>query len=432
MRALLRDRSYRWLLVGQTLSAFGDYAMFLALAVWVKVLTGSSAAAGLSILPFVVPSLVGPALGVYVDRFPRRRVMIWTDLAAAASVIPLFWVHDAGDVWLIYLVNFALGLATVVYQAARAGLLVSMLDDADLGDANGLLQSTSQAMRLLAPLGGAALFALFGGPAVAALDAVTFLVSALLLLAVRAPVIDRSDDEQGFWPELRAGVRHIAHTTDLRTLTIATAFVTLAAGVMEVVIFALIDQGLHRAPEFLGVLSTAQGVGAVAGGVVVGLLMRRVGELATIAWALVAIGIGVGMLATGQLAVVLVAVVFVGLAVSFYNVAFVTLVQRRTDVSMQGRVMSAIEAVFTVPYAASIAAGAVIVSVVDFRVVYLVQALAFLLVAAYVTLAMRAEPMPPTPSTGRSRRRARARSSSRDGRALAAPPRRSEDPRPTP
>jgi MFS family permease len=157
-----------------------------------------------------------------------------------------------------------------------------------------------------------------------------------------------------------------------------------------------------------------------------------VGELATIAWALVAIGIGVGMLATGQLAVVLVAVVFVGLAVSFYNVAFVTLVQRRTDVSMQGRVMSAIEAVFTVPYAASIAAGAVIVSVVDFRVVYLVQALAFLLVAAYVTLAMRAEPMPPTPSTGRSRRRARARSSSRDGRALAAPPRRSEDPRPTP
>ena len=432
VRALLRDRSYLRLLVGQTLSAFGDYAMFLALAVWVKVLTGSNAAAGLSILPFIVPSIVGPALGVFVDRFPRRRVMIWTDLAAAAAVVPLWWVHDAGDIWLIYLVNFSLGLATVVYQAARAGLLVSMLDDMDLGDANGLLQSTSQAMRLLAPLGGAALFALLGGPAVAALDAATFLVSALLLVGLHAPMIDRSDDEQGFWPELRAGLRHIAHTTDLRRLTIATAFVTLAAGVMEVVIFALIDTGLHRAPEFLGVLSTAQGVGAVTGGVVVGMLMRRVGELATIAWALVAIGVGVGLLATGQLTIVLIAVVFVGLAVSFYNVAFVTLVQRQTDVSMQGRVMSAIEAVFTVPYAASIAAGALIVSVVNFRAVYVVQGVAFLLVAGYVALTLRADATPRTPSTGRSRRRGRGRSSPRDVRAPVAPPQRFEDPRPTP
>ena len=160
MRALLRDRSYRRLLVGQTLSAFGDHAMFLALAVWVKALTGSNAKAGLAILPFVLPSLFGPALGVYVDRFPRRRVMVATDLAAAVCLLPLFAVHDASDIWLIYLASFLLGLATVVYDAARAGLLVSMIPGDDLGDANGLLQSTNQAMRLLAPLAGAALFAI--------------------------------------------------------------------------------------------------------------------------------------------------------------------------------------------------------------------------------------------------------------------------------
>ena len=181
---------------------------------------------------------------------------------------PLFAVHDASDIWLIYLASFLLGIATVVYDAARAGLLVSMVPGDDLGDANGLLQSTNQAMRLLAPLAGAALFALFGGQAVAALDAVTFVVSALFLLGVAAPTIERTE-ENDFWSELRAGLRHIVHTTDVRRLTVATLFVTLAAGVMEVMIFALIDQGLHRPPEFLGVLSTAQGVGAVVGGVVV-------------------------------------------------------------------------------------------------------------------------------------------------------------------
>ena len=187
MRALLRDRSYRRLLIGQTLSAFGDYAMFLALAVWVKVLTGSNAKAGLAILPFILPSLVGPALGVFVDRFPRRRIMVATDLAAAVALLPLLTVRDASDIWVIYVVSFLVGLATVVYQAARAGLLVSMLEEGDLGDANGLLQSTSQGMRLLAPLAGAALFAAFGGRAVALLDAATFVASALFLLGVRAP-----------------------------------------------------------------------------------------------------------------------------------------------------------------------------------------------------------------------------------------------------
>ncbi len=432
MRALLRDRSYRLLLVGQTLSAFGDYAMFLAFAVWVKVLTGSNAKAGLAILPFVLPSLVGPALGVYVDRFPRRRIMIITDLAAALALLPLLAVHDAGDIWLIYVASFLLGLATVVYEAARAGLLVSMLAEDDLGDANGLLQSTSQGMRLLAPLAGAGLFAAFGGPAVALLDAATFVVSAVFLLAVHAPAIDRADGEHGFWVELRAGVSHIAHTADLRRLTVATAFVTLAAGVMEVAIFALIDQGLHRPPEFLGVLSTAQGVGAVIGGVVVGATMRKIGEFPTIAWSLVAIGVGVGLLAWATLAIVLVSAVAIGIAVSFYNVAFVTLIQRRTDVTMQGRVMSAVEAVFTVPYAASIAAGAILISVVSFRTIYLVQAVLFLAIAGYLTVTARDRLRRPTPSPGRRRRRARGRSTSRDGRALVAPPQRSEDPRPTP
>jgi hypothetical protein len=286
-------------------------------------------------------------------------------------------------------------------------------------------------MRLLAPLAGAALFALLGGAAVALLDAATFLVSAGFLFGVHAPAIERVGDE-GFWEELRVGVRHIAHTTDLRRLTIVTAFVTLGAGVMEVVIFALIDEGLHRPPAFLGVLSTAQGVGAVMGGVVVGALMRRLGEVSTIAWALVAIGVGMGLLVTAELTIVLLAAVFVGVAVSFYNVAFVTLIQRRTDVSMQGRVMSAIDAVFTAPYAASIAAGSLIVSVVDFRVVYVAEAAAFLLVAGYLAITLRNDGIRrPTPSRGHTRRRARDRSSSRDARALAAPPSRSEGRRPT-
>jgi MFS family permease len=383
VRALLRDRSYRRLLIGQTLSAFGDYAMFLVLAVWVKTLTGSNAMAGLATLPFILPSLIGPVLGVFVDRYPRRRVMIATDIAAIGALAPLAWVHDAGDIWLIYLASFLLGLCTVIYQAARSGLLVSMLPDDELGEANGLLQSTNEAARLLAPLVGAALYAAIGGQAVAAVDAATFLLSALLLVGVHAPPIP-VQDEPNFWAELKAGLGHIVHTADIRRLTIAIALVTFAAGVMEVAIFALIDEGLHRPPAFLGILSAVQGLGAVIGGVLAGAVLRRFTEMRTLAWSLGVAAIGIGLLATANLPVVLVSAIGFGIGVAIFNVALITLVQRRTDVTMQGRVMAALDAAFTLPMAISIAVGAGLVAVVGFRAIYIGEAVALLAITGYL------------------------------------------------
>ncbi|MGE5227244.1 MAG: MFS transporter [Planctomycetaceae bacterium] len=382
MRALLRRRDFRLLAIGQTLSAFGDYAMFLALAVWVKDLTGSNAAAGLTFLPFAIPSLFGPALGVFVDRVSRRRLMIWTDLAAAAVMLALFGVHDAGDIWLIYVVAFLYGVCVVVYQAARSGLLVGMLPEEELGDANGLLQSTSQAMRLLAPLAGAALFAVAGGTFVAGLDAATFVISALFLLAVHATDLERTEPE-AFLPELKAGLLHIVHTTDLRRLTIGTAFVTLAVGVTEVAVFAVIDQGMHRPPEFLGVISSVEGAGSVAAGLVVGLAIRRVGEVWTVAAGAVAAGIGLALFGTAALVPVFAGSVILGVAITLFNVAFVTLMQRKTALEMQGRVMSAADAATTIPYAFSFALGAVVVSVVGFRTIYFAEGVALLLAGAY-------------------------------------------------
>jgi MFS family permease len=382
MRALLRDRSFRRLTVGQTLSAFGDYAMFLALAIWVRDLTGSNAAAGLTFLPFTVPSLFGPALGVFVDRYPRRTIMIWTDVAVAFVVLSLLAVSGRDELWIIYMVAFLSGTCLVIYQAARSGLLVGMLPEEQLGDANGLLQSTEQAMRLAAPLAGAGLYAVAGGHAVAALDAATFFVSAAFLWSVRSRDLERVAGSR-FWPDLREGLRHIAGTTELRRLTIGTALVTLAVGMTEVAIFALIDEGLHRSPSFLGVISSVQGVGSIAAGLCVGIVLRRIGELRTVAVA--AFVAAAGMLAFGSARLVLVfaASVALGVAITLFNVGYLTLLQRRSALAMQGRVMSAAEAVITVPYLLSFVVGAAIVSFVPFRTIYAIEAIGLILAGIY-------------------------------------------------
>ena len=135
--------------------------------------------------PLVVPSLLAPLAGVVIDRFRRRTVMIVTDLATAAVVLLLLLVDGREDLWLLYVVAFLYGASLVAFSSARSALLPAMVDEELLGQANGSLGTGREALRLVAPLAGAALYAGFGGPAVAILDAATFLVSAAALLALR-------------------------------------------------------------------------------------------------------------------------------------------------------------------------------------------------------------------------------------------------------
>src|SRR5690349_17581727 len=104
LTALLRHPDFRLLFEGQGLSMYGDSAMLLVLAIWVKELTGSNDAAGFTLVFVALPSLVGPLGGWVVDRVRRRPFLVVTNLCSAVAVLPLLAVHDAGRVWLIYTV----------------------------------------------------------------------------------------------------------------------------------------------------------------------------------------------------------------------------------------------------------------------------------------------------------------------------------------
>ena len=383
MRALLRSRGFLLLWTGQTLSAFGDYAMFLAMGVWAKSLTGSNAAAGLTALPYALPALFGPALGVVVDRFPRRQVMIATDVAAGVAMLALFLVEDRSDLWILYAVALAYGTAVTIYQGARSGLLVGMLPEEQLGDANGVLHSSNEAMRLAAPLAGAGLFAVWGGHAVAAVDAATFFFSAGLLTAVRTPDLERRGDAVHLWREIREGIAHIWATDDLRRLTIGLAVLTLLLGVSEVAIYAVVDQGLHRPPEFLGVILSVQGIGSIGAGIAAGAVLRRLGDLWSVAIAAFAAAAAIGLFGTAVLPLVFLAAIGGGIANTLFNVGYATIMQTRTSLELQGRVMTAVEAIATAPFLASLAFGALLISRVSFRVVYGTEALGILALSCF-------------------------------------------------
>lgn len=392
MRQLLSNRDARLLLAGQTLSAFGDWALLIVLAVWMKTLTGSSAAAGMTFFVFGAGSLAAPLGGLLADRVRRRPLMIAADGVLAAVVLVLLLVHGRGDAWLIYVVALAYGLAGTVFYPARSALLRLMLPEELLADANGALQATTQGLRIVAPLAGAGLYAAFGGGVVAILDSATFAASVLCLSLMRVPETTPAPPEHHFLVEVSAGVRHIWRTLPLRQIVAGVAVALLVVGFAETLIFSVISH-LGRKPAFFGVLSTLQGVGTIAGGLTAATVMRRLGDVRTVGVAM-AVFSGCALLLTkASLAVVLVGFAGAGIAVAWLVVGFGTALQLRTPLAIQGRVSAAADLALNGAQTVSIATGAALSTLVDYRILLVAMAVVTLASATYL-LTRRHEPVP--------------------------------------
>lgn len=405
-KELFADRNFRLLFAGQALNMFGDQSMIIVLGIWVKQLTGSNSAAGLIFMVLAIPGPLAPFTGLLVDRLPRRRVLITNDLLSALLVLSLLFVRDRGQVWLIYVVAFGYGLSFQVYRAARGGLVHSMLPADLLGDANGIFSSLGQGLRIIGPVVGAGLFGLLGGGAVATLDAVTFLISAGFFLVLRrVPDLtrERPAEPPRLLPELVAGARHVLRTPELRRVVLSASVAFSAAAMVDVAIFALVDQGLHRPATFIGLLVGAQGAGSVVAGILIGGVLRRIGEIGAASAGFALCALGLGLVGTALLPAVVAGAALAGLGLPTVLVANMTLLQRRTSNELQGRVIAASEAMIDIPFAISIGLGAVVISVIGYRTIYLADAVVFAVVAALLLRSVhetRPAPAPaPAPAT---------------------------------
>ena len=162
MRRLLAHRDARIYLAGQSLSTLGDSALWLAMGIWVKLLTGSSSAAGLVFFAFICGACLGPLTGVITDRVRRRPLLITANLGTGALVCLLLLVGGRSGVWLIYLVMFGYGVSYSLLSSAQSALLPAMVPADLLGAANSALQTLAQGLRLITPLLGAGLLAWLG------------------------------------------------------------------------------------------------------------------------------------------------------------------------------------------------------------------------------------------------------------------------------
>ncbi len=388
MSTAMRVPGFRRLFWATATSMFGDSVMLLVFSIWVKELTGSNGAAGLTFFWMVLPSLFAPVLGGPIDRVRRRPLLVWGNVASAAVVLPLLLVRDAGDVWIIWSVAFLYGVSFIVLPAGLNGLLKELLPEDLLVSANGSLQTVREGFRLVGPLIGAGLYAAAGGWAVALVDAATFLVAALVI--ARIPVDEQAPDpEPSHWrADLTVGARHLVRDKVLQPVLVGLAAMMLVIGFAEASIFAILD-AFGLAATYAGVLITVQGVGAVAGGLTASRVIRRIGEPRAVLVSLLLIVASLGIVAvTSMLPLLLGSLVLLGYSLPLLLVALTTLVQVRTPQRIMGRVSTTLEVLLGTPQAISLAVGALLVSLLDYHLIFALMAVVTAAGAAQLALRM--------------------------------------------
>ena len=400
MRVLVSDRRRLLFFLSNVISLMGDDALLLALVVWVRELTGSTAYAAIDMSAISIASLLAPLTGVVVDRVRRKPLLLAVYAATALLLLALLPVHRGSQVWLVIGVTFLYGLSGTVTSGGQTALLKTLVPEDLLAEANGLEQTLYQAARLITPALGVGVLAAFGAPAVLLMDIATFAAAIVLLAAVRVheprpsasrPGRDCNRDRgrnrgraESWFAETAAGFRFLAASPVLRAVTLADAAAFLVIGLFVPFGVQVIIVGLHRAPSYIAVLITLQSVFGASGAAVAGALARRIGAARLAILGLAVFAASCPLFAVPSTPVVLCGIALLGCGLPWFFIGSTTLIQKATPLDLVGRVSGANSLAVMTPQALGNLLGAALVLVLPYQLLAMLAAAAVALTALYL------------------------------------------------
>ncbi|WP_433550766.1 MFS transporter [Micromonospora zamorensis] len=285
---LLRHRDFRLLWAGQAVSSIGSNVTTVALPlVAVAVLdAGTFQVAVLTAAAWLPWLLIGLPAGAWVDRLPRRSVMVVCDLFCALAFlsVPLAALLGRLTVGHLLMVALSAGIARVFFETADQVYLPVLLRPEQLPEGNARLQATQTVSYVVGP-GLAGLIAQLTGAVVAlVLDALTFLLSAILLLRIRTvePRVHRADQSRSLRRDIAEGLRFVARDPYLRVLAVFGAASNIGLIGYQAVLVVFLVRELRLEPGLVGVLIAVMSTGGIIGALLATTLGRRCGTARTL------------------------------------------------------------------------------------------------------------------------------------------------------
>jgi predicted MFS family arabinose efflux permease len=392
-------RDFKLYITAKAVSVVGDRVSIIALTFLVIKLSHSFAPAlAVFYVCRLLPTLIGGlVVGVFVDKYDRRRSMVFCDLGRAVllAAVPAL---GALTLWTLYPLVVVLYGFTMVFDTAALAALPDVVPEARMIGANSIIQGIETAGDFGYVLGGALIY-LLSLQAPFYLDAATFLVSALCVFAMRLP--SRPTGGLSRWREvptlIRDGVIHLLGNPFLKWSTIALSTAPLAGGAAFVLtpLFAQHALGhgtgivgpLHSGAFRYSLLEGGEAVGALLGVLLVGPLARHMPRGTLFGIGVTGMGLAFGSLGfVSSIYPAMAALLVVGLFNSLFIICGVTLVQALTPSEMRGRVLAARYTVVNTALAIGAASGGALLLVFSYSSLWLLAGSIIVLGSLFVWL----------------------------------------------
>jgi MFS family permease len=337
--SLLRNARFLRLWIGQGTSFVGDAVSMVALVVLVVQITGSASAVGGALVARLLPTIASPLAGVIADRVDRRVLLVASDLARAILVLGLVFARDLAT---IYVLVFLMGLARTLFNPTIRAAFPSVVGGGDLTRANALISGTFSTSIMVGPALGGLLVASIGVDAAFLADAVTYLVSAILLSTVPLPHPRReSEEEAGFVRDLRSGFGYLLGARVPLAIVVGAFLTILTINATVPAEVFLAKETFGAGDAGYGLLVSLWGGGMVIGSAMMAVLGDRI-NLVLLYFLSIFVGacalVGTGLAPSFVLA--LGALTVEGAATGIDNVATDTILQKRVPEAFLGRVFS--------------------------------------------------------------------------------------------
>ncbi|MFJ8249823.1 MULTISPECIES: MFS transporter [unclassified Streptomyces] len=396
---------YWMLLASVTVSSLGDGIRLIAMPLLAYSLTGNAVDISFIMVIAALPGLVlGPLVGVLVDRFDRRGILIAANLVRAVLVLVFaaVIVADAAEMWQVYAMTAALSIAELFAESATFTMVSASVPVDRLEKANSRLFSARMLTQQVigSPLAGVLFGIAMSAPFLA--EGGLFLIAAVVTLFIpagkrRLPQADaegREDAEAARVPmteQMREGIRIIRRTPMLTTILLSDALLNFWMLISTALMVVYAKGELGVTDTQFALMFTVAAVGSVLGGLILPPLVRRLGVRWTMALALIVTGasrLALGLTSDPWLAI---ATFFTGGASYFvWDIAIASYQQRVTPNHLQGRVHATTGSFL---YGAAVVAaltGGVASELIGVRPVFVIGAVAILLLSVYwVFLARR-------------------------------------------
>lgn len=356
---VLSNRPFAALWLGSTASAIGDALTWVAL-VWLVIDTDGTAALGGLVVAYTAPVIVGGlAMGLLLDRFERRRVLMTVNgfLGCAVAAVPFLSAADALRTWHLYVVAALYGLLKMANWAGVPSLIPSLVPEHQLNTANAMESVSFGIAEVAGPALAGVLIGLVGGASVLAVDAASYLLFVVVLAGLRAPPEPARTEHAPLG--LRPAFRFVRRQPAVLAITLMFMACNVGEGMLLVLLPVFARRELGGDAATYGVLLSTFALAVTAGSFAVGALRWRWTLGRSIAVAQIGVGLSLlGLAAATTLPAAMVVLVVAGLFASPMTIWAQTVRMRVIPAELRGRTFGLLRTLMqsTLPLGGAIAA----------------------------------------------------------------------------